>query len=98
MLATSGYQAWAEQPTGPSEGSSAGLGPGLSAARVPAIPGAAGQGALHPLGVFGLLTSPSPATFPSRPPGVAISTIPLLFTTMSGKYLSHFFDAYQSTV
>ena len=76
MLATSGYQAWAEQPTGPSEGSSARLGPGLSAARVSAIPGAAGQGALHPLGVFGLLTSPSPAALPSRPPRVTISPFP----------------------
>ena len=27
-----------------------------------------GQGALHPLRGFGLLTSPSPAAFPSRPP------------------------------
>ena len=48
MLATSRQQAWARQRKGPSEGSSAGPGLGLSAARMPALPGAAGQGALHP--------------------------------------------------
>lgn len=48
MLVTSRQQGWAGQWKGPSEGSSAGPGLGLSVARMPALPGAAGQGALHP--------------------------------------------------
>lgn len=48
MLVTSRQQGWAGQRKGPSEGSSAGPGLGLSMASMPALPGAAGQGALHP--------------------------------------------------